>query len=341
MIKSKAAILTKINSPLVIEDILIPDQLESGQVLIEMQNSAICGSQIGEIRGVKGKDEYLPHLLGHEGVATVLRIASDVTKVLPGDIVSVHWMKGSGIDANPAKYKSSSFPLINSGAIAVFAEKSVISENRITKISSDVKSSIFSTLGCGLLTSYGVLSRNLSISNKGGNLLILGFGGIGQLLYLIGSKITNCSFSVLDKNIHSLDLADSYGITNRYSNLYDLPRDYYDYVIDTTGDVMIIERAYECLSQIGQMVLLGVTPAGQKIEIDPMPLHFGKVLTGSFGGNAIPDFDIPIIQELVFSDLAHFEKYVFKRFQLDEINMAIEELNNNPKFSRALIDFSV
>lgn len=71
-----------------------------------------------------------------------------------------------------------------------------------------------------------------------------------------------------------------------------------------------------------------------------MPLHFGKFLTGSFGGNAIPDIDIPIIQDLINSDLSHFGKYVFKSFKLNEINTAIDELNNNPKFSRALIDFS-
>ena len=339
--KTTAAILAKLNSPLVIEEISISDRLESGQVLIQMESAAICGSQIGEIKGVKGTDKYLPHLLGHEGIAIVLRTAKDVTKVSEGDRVAVHWMKGAGIDAKPANYSSLKFSRINSGAIAVFTEKSIISENRITKIGSESKSAIFSTLGCGLLTSYGVLTRNLGILNKEGNLLILGFGGIGQLIYLIGNVITKANFSVLDRNAHSLELAKSWGISSIFSNLGDIPEDKYDFVIDTTGNVKSIEKGYECLSQIGHLILLGVTPVGQRISIDPMPLHFGKVLTGSFGGNANPEIDIPMIQELVNSNLSHFDKYKFKNFKLNEINTAILELENNPNFSRALIDFSI
>lgn len=339
--KTTAAILAKINSPLVIEEISISDRLESGQVLIQMESAAICGSQIGEIKGVKGTDKYLPHLLGHEGIAIVLRTAKDVTKVSEGDRVAVHWMKSAGIDAKPAKYSSVNFTQINSGAIAVFTEKSIISENRITKISSESRSTIFSTLGCGLLTSYGVLTRNLDILNKKGNLLILGFGGIGQLIYLIGNLITKANFSVLDRNAHSLELAKSWGIESIFSNLVDVPEDQYDFVIDTTGNKKSIEKGFECLSQIGHLILLGVSPVGQRIRIDPMPFHFGKVLTGSFGGNANPEIDIPKIQDLVNSNLGHFDKYKFKNFKLSEINTAILELENNPNFSRALIDFSI
>ena len=49
-----AAILVEQKKPLVIDQIKIPDQLKVGQVLIEIYVSGICGSQIGEINGVKG-----------------------------------------------------------------------------------------------------------------------------------------------------------------------------------------------------------------------------------------------------------------------------------------------
>ena len=67
--KTKAAILTAQKSPLTIDIIDLPSELKIGQVLVEVIYSGICGSQIGEINGVKGKDKYLPHLLGHEGFA--------------------------------------------------------------------------------------------------------------------------------------------------------------------------------------------------------------------------------------------------------------------------------
>ena len=66
--KTKAAILTALNSPLVVDEIEIP-ALDCGQVLVQIHRSGICGAQLGEIAGAKGPDNFLPHLLGHEAAA--------------------------------------------------------------------------------------------------------------------------------------------------------------------------------------------------------------------------------------------------------------------------------
>ena len=52
---AKAAILIEQNRPLIIDDIVLPDKLDVGQVLVKVHVSGICGSQIGEIKGVKEK----------------------------------------------------------------------------------------------------------------------------------------------------------------------------------------------------------------------------------------------------------------------------------------------
>jgi len=70
-VKSRAAILVEQKKPLVIEEVELP-ALKLGQVLVKVLASGICGSQIGEINGVKGPDRFLPHLLGHEGCGEVL-----------------------------------------------------------------------------------------------------------------------------------------------------------------------------------------------------------------------------------------------------------------------------
>ena len=56
----------------------MPSYLDEHQVLVKIIYTGICGSQIGEIDGVKGKDNYLPHLLGHEGSAMVIKIGPKV-----------------------------------------------------------------------------------------------------------------------------------------------------------------------------------------------------------------------------------------------------------------------
>ena len=69
----KAAIIYQFNKPLVVEEIQ-QNNLKCGQVLVEVRSSGICGAQLGHISGVKIKKEFLPCLLGHEGVAKVLEV---------------------------------------------------------------------------------------------------------------------------------------------------------------------------------------------------------------------------------------------------------------------------
>ena len=49
----KAAILVEQNKPLIVDKIELPEKLLRGQVLVEVECSGICGSQIGEIAGAK------------------------------------------------------------------------------------------------------------------------------------------------------------------------------------------------------------------------------------------------------------------------------------------------
>ena len=73
-VSTQAAILVAQHRPLVVDTIELPAELGVGRVLVQLRISGICGSQLGEIDGVRG-DRYLPHLMGHEGFATVMRSA--------------------------------------------------------------------------------------------------------------------------------------------------------------------------------------------------------------------------------------------------------------------------
>ena len=77
----KAAILYKSKADLQIKEIYTQDYLDYGQILVKMIYSSICGTQVKEIDAVQGRDKYLPHLLGHEGVAEIIEIGPGVKKV--------------------------------------------------------------------------------------------------------------------------------------------------------------------------------------------------------------------------------------------------------------------
>jgi S-(hydroxymethyl)glutathione dehydrogenase/alcohol dehydrogenase len=55
-----------------------------------------------------------------------------------------------------------------------------------------------------------------------------------------------------------------------------------------------------------------------------MPLHFGKQLTGSHGGDARPDVDIPRLVRLQQAGRFDLSRLVSHTLRLDQVNEAID-----------------
>lgn len=127
--KIKAAVLEKLGSPLRIVE-LEHEPLKTGQVLVKVFYSGVCRSQLMEVKGGRGENKWLPHLLGHEGSGVVVSVGSGVSKVKPGDEVILTWIKSSGIEAVGAIYQGAEGS-VNSGAVTTFSNYTVVSENRL------------------------------------------------------------------------------------------------------------------------------------------------------------------------------------------------------------------
>src|SRR5271170_3025626 len=125
---AKAAILAESRKPLVVDEIVLPDALSFLQVLVKVHTSSICGAQINEIDAVKGVDKFLPHLLGHEALATVVEAGPGVTSCKQDDSVIMHWRPGKGMQAQTPAY-SWNGKKVNAGWVTTFNEYAVVSEN--------------------------------------------------------------------------------------------------------------------------------------------------------------------------------------------------------------------
>ena len=193
--ETEAAILIAQNKPLIIEKIKIQDKLKIGQVLVELYVSGICGSQIGEIDGVKGEDRYLPHLMGHEGCGRVKKVGPGVTKVKTGDKVVLHWRKGSGINSELPEYYLSD-KKINAGWVTTFNKYAVISENRCTAIPESISNDEASLFGCSVTTGFGVIENNAKL-RMGESIVVF---GVLIELSTIACKLFLCKiFSIFSK----------------------------------------------------------------------------------------------------------------------------------------------
>ena len=77
---------------------------------------------------------------------------------------------------------------------------------------------------------------------------------------------------------------------------------------------------------------------GNNINIFSLPLHFGKSISGSFGGECKPDKDIPRYMELCKQGVWNMKGLISQRFKLDEINVAIDSMRKGKTAGRVIIE---
>lgn len=343
----KAAVLVEQKKPLVIADISMPAKLEYGQVLVKLFYSGICGAQINEIEGTKGEDKFLPHLLGHEGSGEVMRIGSGVTKVKAGDKVVLHWKTGAGIQSAAPVYDWEG-KRVNAGWVTTFNEYAVVSENRITPISHGTDLITATLYGCALTTAFGVVSHDARLKS-GESLIVFGAGGVGSAIITAGFITGAYPIITVDINEFKLRKAKELGADYvlKFSDTNTLRNRIKEYtgnlgcdvVVDTTGIKKVRELSYDLTNSTGRTILVGVPKKGEKMCIDSFPLHFDKKITGSFGGDTNPSYDIPRLIRLLKGRNIKLNKLISKIFPLEKINEAIK-LVRHGNVIRCVIKFN-
>ncbi len=342
--KMKAAILAESHKPLVVAEIEMPGQLACGQVLVKIHYSGICGAQINEIEAAKGPDKFLPHLLGHEGSATVLEIGPGVKSVKPGDTVVMHWRPSAGIQAEPASYLWDRRK-VNSGWVTTFSEYSIVSENRLTVIPADFNLKLAPLFGCALTTAMGVINNDAQVK-VGQSVVVFGTGGVGLNIVQAADMVSAYPIIGIDIIDLKLDMARRFGANYVFNSRKtdDLAGEIRkivgpagaDVVIETTGNPRVIEQAYNLTHPDGKTILVGVPKKGDNVSIYTLPIHFNKVLKGSHGGSCVPHVDIPRYIRLVKAGKLKLDGLITHEFKLDDINKAID-LVKNGEAGRVLI----
>lgn len=341
----KAAILVEQRKPLIIDEVQLPHALEVGQVLVKVHFSGICGSQLGEIDGAKGEDKFLPHLLGHEASGTVKAIGPGVKHVKPGDTVVMHWRKGLGIEGAPPYYQWRGQKL-NAGWIATFNEYAIVAENRVTAIPQGSNLEVAALFGCAVTTGFGVIENNAQV-RIGESVVVFGAGGVGLNIVQGANLVGAYPVIAVDLFENRLALAKSLGATHLVnSKTHDakveiekiLGVNNLDHFIDNTGQPAIIEMGYHVTKPQGKVTLVGVPRKGNNINIYSLPLHFGKRMGGSQGGEAVPYEDIPRYQKLFNVGRIKLSELITEKIPLTRINEAMENMRSGLVAGRYLIE---
>jgi S-(hydroxymethyl)glutathione dehydrogenase/alcohol dehydrogenase len=332
---------------MMIEQIELPE-LSAGQVLVDISFSGVCGSQLLEVRGLRGEDRYLPHTLGHEASGIVRDIGPGVTRVAPGNRVVATWIAAGGLSAPSTTYLSGG-ESVNSGAISTFMRAAVISEDRLVPLHADISMPDAALLGCAVPTGAGAVI-NTAETRPGESVAIFGVGGVGSAA-LVGARIVNASpIIAVDVVPEKLEHARKLGATHTIdagsgdatAQIMALTNGRgVDVAVEAAGRPETIETAFASVREGGgRCVIAGNVPLGQNFEIDPYDLIKGRRIIGTWGGSTVPDRDIPIYAHMVETGVIDLSVLGTHTFALSDVNRALDDLEAG-KVGRALLDMSL
>ena len=333
---TKAAILKKKNLLEIINIDL--DKPDSNQVLVKIYYSGICASQYMEYRAMRGKDKWLPHMLGHEGVGIIKKIGKGVKKFKIGDKVILSWIKSKkGKDASGSFLHNKK--KINYGPITTFANYSLISANRVYKIPKNIKFRDATLYGCSIPTGMGIVINEAKPKKKD-ICLVAGLGGIG-IFSLIALKALGIEIILgVDNNQSRLDFLKKLG----FKNLVNITDKNYlekinkitqnkklDYVFESSGKTSSIQKFFDLLNmRYGKLYFSSHPKKGDKIFLNPYELICGKKIFGSWGGGSDLDKDLKIFSKLLKRSKIRLDK-LYGVYSFNNIKKLIK---NFPKLNR-------
>ncbi|MBI2610925.1 zinc-binding dehydrogenase [Candidatus Kaiserbacteria bacterium] len=339
----KAAVLEKIGAPLTVADVEL-GELPRGQVLVKILVSGMCGAQLQEIAGYKGNAKFVPHLLGHEGCGIVEKIGEDVTRVMPGDKVVMHWRKGEGIESDFPSYVYKGKKM-SSGKVTTFSEYAIVSENRVTAVPQDTPDDLCALLGCGLSTALATVENDARVK-AGEKVLIVGIGGLGAC-FIKAAKLAGAG-AIVAVDIHDKDAAArALGATHfvragseMRSALHAVDIESFNVIIETSGNAGAIAETLTLLGDSGRYILVGQPKPGESVEIRNAVHLFGgegKTIKATQGGGFRPSSDIPRYIEEYGSGRLDIENLITHRTTLEKVNDALR-LMREGKANRIMID---
>lgn len=344
--RTEAAVLTRVGGPLEVLEVVVPS-LAPGQVLVEVNYSGVCGTQLGEVEGTRGDDPWLPHCLGHEGTGVVLEVGPQVTMTKAGDNVVLSWIQGPGLATAGAKYEGPTGP-VNSGPVATLLRHAVVGESRLTVVPPGLSPRAAVALGCPAPTGMGSIRNVLGI-DAGESLVVFGAGGVGLFAILEASesqaKPIVCVDPLSARRRTALEWGATHALDPAGPDLKDrltaLLGSGARAVVDATGNPEVLRLAIDlAVPRGGQVVVVGNAPYGSSVSIDPQVFNQGKSIRGTWGGDASPALDFPWMAERLAGSAAKVESLYSDPYRLADVNEAFAAMANGT-IGRALIDMAL
>jgi S-(hydroxymethyl)glutathione dehydrogenase/alcohol dehydrogenase len=347
----KAAVLYEVKKPVVVEDV---ELMEPGpyEVLVKWAANGVCHSDLHVITG--DYPHPLPVVLGHEAAGVVQKTGAGVETVKPGDHVCSSYIPSCGkcwycIGGQPtmcalrdkprwfmldgtARLRKNGKDLHHFLTVAGYATHAVLPETSVIPIRKDAPLDVACLVSCGVLAGAGPVFNRAKIQ-PGASVAVWGCGGVGlntiQMAKLMGAG----KIIAVDVMKQKLAWAEEFGATHvvdaskgdPVARVHELSgTGGVDYAFEIVGTQKTIEQALLATHRGGTCVVVGVSPAGTKISIDPGLFLQQRVLTGSSFGGGRQRTDVPMLIDLYMSGKYKLDEMITRRVPLEELNHAFD-----------------
>lgn len=354
--RARAAVLTEVEKPLEIWEVDI-DPPREGEVLVRVVAAGVCHSDLHYIQG--DLETVLPAVPGHEGAGVVEAVGPGVTRFRPGDPVLFVFRAFCGqcfycLNGRPALCDFSN-PIRRTGrmfdgttrfhrdgqdvhhilGVSCFAEYTVVPEQGLLKLPADVPLDRAALVGCGVTTGVGAVLFAAGV-RPGESVLVIGCGGVGlnvvQGAALVGAGPIIAADIVPQKLEWARQLGATHTVNPKEQDLLEAVRLLTegrgaDYAFEVIGRAETIQQAYAATRKGGTMVVVGLTPMGTTIPLDPLDLlRSEKTIKGTVYGTANLPRDIPRLFELYRLGRLKLDELISRRLRLEEINQGFEAM---------------
>ena len=332
------------------------------EVLVRIEAVGLCHTDLGVAAGYL-PDLPFPVVLGHEGAGVVEAVGRGVDHVAIGDHVVITGPRCQKCrfcrDGRPAYcqradelvfscQRADGSTALSRASVAApgkrddvaghffgqssFASHAVASAAGVVPIDRSMPFHLAAPLGCGVVTGWGTVRNHLGV-REGETVIVIGFGGVGSASVAaalsLGARVV-----VVEPSASKRRLAQSLGAEaidpaspTLIGDARDLTGGGADHVVCTIGAVATVEQAIDLAGRNGAIALVGGSPPGSRVSVDPSDLLFsGKRLSGVRMGEMIAARDVPMLVEAWKDGLLPLELLV-TTFPLDRVAEAAEAVD--------------
>ncbi len=318
----------------------------------------------------------LPTIGGHEGSGIVVEVGDGVSRFAPGDHVVMAFVavcgqcrwcasgmeylcdQGAGTlkpgmptDGTFRHHTIDGHDLGHVSKIGAFADYTVVSADSLIKVDPNLALVPAALLACAVPTGYGSAAHRANVRG-GDTVVVIGVGGIGAAA-IQGARINGAAVIVaVDPVEFKQKSALSFGATHTAATAHQGLERVRDLTLGVMADVVVVcpasigeadvKTALALTRKGGTCVLTGLSsPGTHSIDFDLQDfVLMNKTLCGTIFGSCNPKADIPRLVKLYESGQLHLDEMITRRYRLDDINEAYEDLADG-KLIRGVIDFGI